>query len=68
NTLELTASGSRIRATLNGRPVLDMDDPRGPRQGLIALQLPAPGPVHARFTAIRLEASPGPAGSTVPAR
>ncbi len=68
NTLELVAVGSRIRAALNGRLVLDLDDPPGPRQGLIALRLPAQGSVHARFADLQLEPSPKPGWTTVPAK
>lgn len=65
NTLEVLALGSRIRTAINGRPMLDIDDPAGARQGLVALRLPTGGPIEARFKDLRLEPSPKPEFTTV---
>lgn len=65
NTLEILAVGSRICTALNGQATLDVDDPSGARQGLIALRLPGPGPVEARFRSLQLEPNPTPELSTL---
>ncbi|MBI1391018.1 MAG: DUF1080 domain-containing protein [bacterium] len=42
NEYEVTAVGSRIQIYINGYKALDVDDPDGPKEGVIALQM-APG-------------------------
>ncbi len=63
NHLEIVASGSRLRATLNGSPLLDLDDPAGARRGIVALEyVPAPASVvpapEARFRNLGLQLVP----------
>src|SRR5262245_49042380 len=39
NSYEILAVGSRVRLTLNGHPCVDLDDPQGAREGIVAVQL-----------------------------
>jgi putative heme-binding domain-containing protein len=55
NDYEVVAQGSRVRTFINGQPCVDLDDPKGARSGLIALQLHSGGPVEIRFRALKLE-------------
>jgi putative heme-binding domain-containing protein len=65
NTLEVLAIGSRIRTAINGKAAVDLDDPAGARQGLVARRLPTGGRVEARFKDLRLEPNPKPEFTTV---
>jgi putative membrane-bound dehydrogenase-like protein len=58
NEYIIEATGSRIRTFLNGQPCVDLDDPRGDRRGIFALQLHAGGPMEVRFKDLRLEVKP----------
>ena len=58
NEYEIVAVGSRLRTYLNGKPCADRDNSAAPR-GILALTLPAAGPVEVRFRDIRLEVNPG---------
>jgi putative membrane-bound dehydrogenase-like protein len=58
NEYEIVAVGSRLRTYLNGKPCADRDNPAAPR-GILALTLPAGGPVEVRFKDIRLGVNPG---------
>jgi putative membrane-bound dehydrogenase-like protein len=55
NKYEVEAIGSRIRTWLNGNLCVDLDDPKGKREGVFALQLHAGGPTEVRFRNIKLE-------------
>ncbi len=55
NDYEILAVGSRIRTFINGRPCVDLDDPKAARSGIFALQLHSGGPVEIRFRALTLE-------------
>lgn len=55
NLYEIEAIGSRIRTWLNGQPCVDLDDPSGSREGIIALQIHSGGPMDVRFRNLRLE-------------
>jgi putative heme-binding domain-containing protein len=55
NKYEVEAIGGHIRTWLNGQPCVDLDDPKGKRQGVFALQLHAGGPTEVRFRNIQLE-------------
>jgi putative heme-binding domain-containing protein len=58
NAYEIVASGSRIRTSINGRPCVDLDDPKGARRGQIAFQLHSGGPTEIRFKDLKLELAP----------
>ncbi len=58
NDYEIVAVGNRLRTYLNGKLCTDQDDPAAPRRGLLALALPAGGPVEIRFKDLRLEVNP----------
>jgi hypothetical protein len=55
NEYEIVAEGSHIRTLLNGKPCVDLDDPKGPARGIFALQIHAGGPMEVRFKDIKLE-------------
>ncbi len=56
NTLEIVAVGDQIRSAINGKPCLDVSDPSGARQGIIAFRR-GPGS-DLRVRALRLELNP----------
>ncbi len=58
NTYEIVAVGSKILTALNGHRSVDLDDPAGARQGLVALQAHAGGAMEVRFRNFRLELNP----------
>jgi putative heme-binding domain-containing protein len=58
NRYQIVAVGSRIRTWINGHLCVDLDDPRGARQGVFALQLHAGGPTEVRFRNFALELNP----------
>ncbi len=58
NSYEILAVGSRIQTALNGRPCVDLDDPQGEREGVIALQLHSGGAIEVRFRNFRVEHDP----------
>lgn len=55
NTYEIVAVGSKIRTAINGKPCVDLDDPKGARQGIVAFQLHAGGPMEVRVKDLQLE-------------
>jgi putative heme-binding domain-containing protein len=55
NTYEIEAKGSRIRTWINGGLCVDMDDPKGARRGIFALQIHSGGAMEVRFKELRLE-------------
>jgi hypothetical protein len=55
NTYAIEAKGSRIRAWINGQLCVDIDDPKGARRGIFALQIHAGGAMEVRFKELRLE-------------
>jgi putative heme-binding domain-containing protein len=55
NTYEIVAVGSKIRTAINGKPCVDLDDPKGAKQGIIAFQLHAGGRMEVRFKDLQLE-------------
>lgn len=65
NTYEVLAVGSRVRTALNGQRCVDLDDPAGARQGIVALQLHSGGPMEVRFRDFQLELNPEPKLRTV---
>lgn len=58
NRYEVVAIGSRIRTFINGKLCVDLDDPEGARQGVIAFQLHSGGPFEVRFRDFKLELNP----------
>ncbi len=66
NTYEILAVGSRLRTAINGRLCVDLDDPAGAREGILALQLHSGGATEVRFRDLRLELEPEPVLATVP--
>lgn len=55
NRYEIIAVGSRVQTFLNGQPAVDINDPQGAREGLIALQLHSGGATEVRFRNFQLE-------------
>ncbi len=58
NTYEIVAVGSKIRTALNGKLCMDIDDPKGARQGIIAFQLHSGGPMEVRFKDFQIDLDP----------
>jgi putative membrane-bound dehydrogenase-like protein len=55
NDYEIVAQGSHVKTFLNGKPCVDLDDPRLSRSGIFGLQLHAGGALEVRFKDIKLE-------------
>lgn len=55
NTYEIIADGSKIVTKINGNVCVDMDDPQGARQGIIAFQLHAGGATDVYFKDISVK-------------
>ena len=58
NEYRIEAVGSRIRTFINGKPCVDLDDPKGARRGIFAFQIHAGGAMEVRFKDIKLEVPP----------
>lgn len=58
NLYEIVAVGHKIKTAINGQPCVDLDDPKGALQGIIAFQLHSGGPMEVRFRNLQLEANP----------
>ncbi len=58
NTYEIVAIGSKVMTALNGKPCVDLDDPKGAKAGIFALQLHSGGPMEVRFKEFKLELNP----------
>jgi len=67
NSYRIVAQGSRVQTFLNDQPCVDLDDPRGARRGVIALQLHSGGPLEVRFRNFRLTLPPAADSSASPA-
>jgi putative membrane-bound dehydrogenase-like protein len=59
NKYEILAVGSRVQTWINGQKCVDLDDPQGARQGVIALQLHFGGPTEVRFRNLQVSLIPG---------
>jgi putative membrane-bound dehydrogenase-like protein len=59
NTYVIEAVGSRVRTWINGKPCVDLDDPKLARRGLFALQIHSGGPMEVRFKDLKLEVLAG---------
>jgi putative membrane-bound dehydrogenase-like protein len=55
NEYEIVAEGSRVRTFLNGKPCVDIDDPKISRRGIFGLQIHSGGPMEVRFKDVKLE-------------
>jgi putative heme-binding domain-containing protein len=55
NSYEIVAVGSKIQTFINGQLCVDLDDPQGKRQGIIAFQLHSGGKTEVRFRHLSLE-------------
>jgi hypothetical protein len=66
NTYEILAVGHKIRTAINGKPCVNLDDPNGATEGIIALQLHSGGPVEARFKDFDVEVNPNSKLKTAP--
>ncbi|MEQ8764159.1 MAG: DUF1080 domain-containing protein [Planctomycetota bacterium] len=55
NLYVIEARGDHLRTWLNGSPCVDLVDPEGAREGIIALQLHSGGPTEIRFRNLKLE-------------
>jgi hypothetical protein len=58
NTYSITAVGPRILLAINGTTTVDLVDPEGAREGVLALQLHAGGATEIRFRELLLELDP----------
>lgn len=58
NAYEILAVGSKVQTAINGHKCTDIDDPKGERAGVIALQLHSGGQIEVRFRNFRLEQHP----------
>jgi putative heme-binding domain-containing protein len=58
NTYEVVAVGHKIKTAINGKTCVDMEDPQGALQGVIALQLHAGGAIEVRFKEFDVEVNP----------
>lgn len=54
NRYRIVAEGTRIRTWINDHPCVDFEDAKGPREGVIGLQLHSGGPTEVRFRNLSL--------------
>ena len=55
NEYVVEARGGRVRTWINGKPCVDLDDPKVSRRGVFGLQMHSGGPLEVRFKDIKLE-------------
>ena len=60
NRYEIRAVGSKIQTLINGQPCVELDDPKGGKRGIIALQLHSGGATEVRFRNMVLTVLPEP--------
>jgi putative heme-binding domain-containing protein len=65
NTYEILAVDHHIQTAINGNKCVDLKDPDGALQGIIALQAHSGGPMEVRFRNFQLEVDPEPVLKTV---
>ena len=65
NRYEILAVDHRIQTAINGKRCVDLNDPEGATQGLVAFQLHSGGPMEVRFRQMTLEIDPKPSLSTI---
>ena len=54
NTYTIEANGAQIKTSINGSPCVELDDPKGRRDGIFALQLHSGGPTEVRFRNLQM--------------
>ncbi len=55
NHYEVRAQGSKIQTWINGQLCVDLDDPKGAKRGIMALQLHSGGPTEVRFRNVEMK-------------
>jgi putative heme-binding domain-containing protein len=65
NTYEILAIGNHIQTAINGKQCVDLKDPKGATQGIIAFQLHSGGPMEVRYKNFQIEVNPKAGLSTV---
>jgi hypothetical protein len=55
NEYVIIASGSKVQTFINGKLCVDVDDPKGAKRGIFALQIHSGGPMEVRFKDLKLE-------------
>lgn len=55
NEYTIVAKGDHIQTFLNGKPAVDLVDPEGAKEGIIALQIHSGGPMEVRFKDLQFE-------------
>ena len=55
NLYEVRAQGSKIQTWINGQLCVDLDDPKGSKRGIMALQLHSGGPTEVRFRNVEMK-------------
>lgn len=55
NVYEVKAQGSKIQTWINGQLCVDLDDPKGAKRGVLALQLHSGGPTEVRFRNVEMK-------------
>jgi putative heme-binding domain-containing protein len=55
NEYRIEARGSHVRTWINGKPCVDLDDPKMSRRGIFAFQIHSGGPMEVRFKDLKLE-------------
>jgi putative heme-binding domain-containing protein len=58
NTYEILAVGEKIQTAINGKLCVDLNDPKGARQGIFAFQLHSGGPMEVRYKNLEVEVNP----------
>jgi hypothetical protein len=58
NTYEILTVGEKIQTAINGKLCVDLNDPKGARQGIFAFQLHSGGPMEVRYKNLEVEVNP----------
>ena len=58
NTYEILAVGNHVQTAINGKLCVDLKDPKGAAQGVIAFQLHSGGPMEVRYKNFEVEVNP----------
>ena len=58
NDYVIVAKGSKIQTWINGQLCVDVDDPKGAKRGIFALQIHSGGAMEVRYRAFKLELNP----------
>ena len=58
NTYEILAVGNHVQTAINGKLCVDLKDPKGATQGVIAFQLHSGGPLEVRYKNFEVEVNP----------